>query len=124
MYTRVDGATGRSAADYRPIDPAADYFNVAPYHYSQTPNERSALWLLGSYPLGESVNLFVEGLVHHRESSTGQAPDNYFGGSVPEFPDGSLGIPANNYYNPFGVDLVGSGPQSFAPHGRAWQPPA
>jgi iron complex outermembrane recepter protein len=111
MYTRVEGATGRSAADYRPIDPAADYFNVAPYHYLQTPNERSALWLIGSYPLGGGVNLFVEGLVHHRESAHGQAPDNYFGGSVPELPDGSLGIPANNFYNPFGVDLVGSGPE-------------
>jgi len=111
LYTRVDGATGRSAADYRPFDPAADYFNVAPYHYLQTPNERSALWLIGSYPLGEGLNLFVEGIVHHRESAHGQAPDTYFGGAVPELPDGSLGIPANNYYNPFGVDLVGSGPE-------------
>ena len=69
MYTRVDGATGQTAADYRPFDRATDGFNYAPYNYSQTPNERGTLWLLGSQPLGERLNLFVEGLVHHREST-------------------------------------------------------
>ena len=104
-YTRVDGATGRTAADYRLIDPAADFFNVAPYNYSQTPNERSALWLIGSHPLGERLTLFVEGLGHHRESAQESAPDGYFGMAAPMLADGSTGIPADNHYNPFTVDL-------------------
>jgi outer membrane receptor protein involved in Fe transport len=33
-------------------------------------------------------------------------PAWYFGWAVPTLPDGTLGIPASNYYNPFGVDLV------------------
>ncbi len=111
VYTRVDGATGRTAADYRLVDRTVDYFNVAPYNYSQTPNERSAFWLIGTHPLGERLNVVMEGLVHHRESAQGGAPDAYFAGITPELPDGSFGIPATNYYNPFGVDL----PQSWPP---------
>ena len=52
-----------------------DGFNPAPFNYSQTPNERAALWLLGSRPLGESTNLFLEGFVHHRESAQQAAPE-------------------------------------------------
>ena len=110
IYTRVEGATGQTAADYRLIDPAVDFFNIAPYNYSQTPNERSALWLIGSRPLGERVNVFVEGLVHHRESAQQTAPSPYFSGPLPGLADGSGGIPADHYYNPFGVDLVRAGP--------------
>jgi len=109
-YTRVDGATGRTAADYRLIDPVVDFFNVAPFHYSQTPNERGAFWLIGSLPLSERTDLIVEGLVDHRQSTQASAPDPYFGGVAPTLADGSLGIPADSFYNPFGVDLARNGP--------------
>ena len=84
-----------------------DGFNPAPFNYSQTPNERTSLWLLGSRPLGESANLFLEGFAHHRESAPEAAPASNFGVDV---------LPADNYYNPFGVDvpLVGA----------AWSRPA
>ena len=62
FYTRVPGATGQTSADYRPYERSTDGFNPAPFNYSQTPNERAALWLLGSRPLGESTNLFLEGI--------------------------------------------------------------
>jgi len=107
-YTRVDGATGQGAADYRPFDRAVDGFNYAPFNFSQTPNERRSLWLLGSQPLGEHLNFFVEALVHQRESAQASAPEPYFAGifiAAPTLADGSSGIPADNYYNPFGVDL-------------------
>ena len=105
-YTRVDGATGQTAADYRPFDRTTDRFNHAPFNFSQTPNERRSLWLLGSQPLGEHLNLFIEGLVHHRESAQASAPEPYFSRfPAPTLADGSSGIPADNYYNPFGVDL-------------------
>ncbi len=58
----VPGATGQTSADYRPYVRATDGFNPAPFNYSQTPNERAALWLLGSRPLGDSANLFLEGI--------------------------------------------------------------
>jgi iron complex outermembrane recepter protein len=95
IYTRVAGATDQTLADYRPYERDKDGFNPAPFNYSQTPNERAAVWLLGSRPLGESANLFLEAFVHHRESAQQAAPAAHFGS----------GIPADNYYNPFGVDL-------------------
>ena len=106
FYTRVPGATGQTAADFRPYRRKRDGFNPAPFNYSQTPNERAALWLLGSRPLGESTNLFLEGFAHHRESAQQAAPAFYeLGLGAPTLADGSFGIPADNYYNPFGGDV-------------------
>ena len=99
-YTRVAGATGQTAADYRPYVRDEDGFNIAPYNYSQTPNERISLWLLGSRPLGESTTIFLEGLAHHRESAQQAAPPYHT-----LLPDGSSGATADNFYNPFRVDL-------------------
>ena len=99
-YTRVAGATGQTPADYRPYVRDEDGFNIAPYSYSQTPNERISLWLLGSRPLGESTTIFLEGLAHHRESAQQTAPPHYTC-----LPDGSSGATADNFYNPFRVDL-------------------
>jgi outer membrane receptor protein involved in Fe transport len=106
-YTRVDGATGQSAADFRPFLPGADDFNPAPYNYSQTPNERSSLWLLGSQPLGADLRFFAEGLLHHRASEQQLAPEQLLGlVYLPYLNEQVQGIPADNYYNPFGVDLL------------------
>jgi outer membrane cobalamin receptor len=103
-YTYVPGATGPTPADdYRPYDRAIDGFNPAPFNYSQTPNQRAALWLLGSRPLGESANLSLEAFAHRRESAQQAAPDFFRTGMAPPLPDGVH--PANNYYNPFGVDV-------------------
>jgi outer membrane receptor protein involved in Fe transport len=105
-YTRVPGATGQTAADYRPYVRERDGFNPAPFNYSQTPNERTSLWLLGSRPLGESATLFLEGFAQHRESAQQAAPAYYHtSAGAPTLADGSEGHPADNYYNPFGVDL-------------------
>ena len=101
-YTRVPGATGQTSADYRPYDRSTDGFNPAPFNYSQTPNERAALWLLGSRPLGESANLFLEAFAHHRESALQAAPDFFEPGYIAPPMDT---VPADNYYNPFGVDV-------------------
>jgi outer membrane receptor protein involved in Fe transport len=108
IYTPVSGTTGQSSADYRPYVRSTDGFNPAPFNYSQTPNERAALWLLGSRPLGDSANLVVEAFVHHRESAQQAAPDYVNSAlvySLSTLPDGSPAHPTDNYYNPFGVDL-------------------
>jgi iron complex outermembrane recepter protein len=92
LYTRVPGATGQTASDWRPYED--ETFNYAPYLYLQTPNERVSLWLLGKQPLSGGVELFFEGLFSRRESSQNLAPAPL-----------ESGVPANNYYNPFGVDV-------------------
>ncbi len=108
VYTRVPGATGQTSADYRPYVRERDGFNPGPFNYSQTPNERAALWLLGSRPLGESANLFLEGFAQHRESAQQAAPAFYLTDFIaPTLADESFGIPADNFYNPFGVDVPG-----------------
>ena len=106
-YTRVTGATGQTAADYRPFTRTLDGFNPAPYVYSQTPNERAALWLQGSHRFDEHTQFFLEGLLHERSSEQQVAPEAIFAWFfMPELENGWQGIPADNYYNPFGVDLL------------------
>jgi iron complex outermembrane receptor protein len=105
-YRLIDGRPGRSAADYRLFTPA-DTFNIEPYNYAQTPNERTSAWLQGSMPVGHVATAFAEGLWTLRKSSQRLAPTPYSTDVdfSPELEDGSFGIPATNYYNPFGVDL-------------------
>jgi iron complex outermembrane recepter protein len=95
VYTRVPGATGQAASDWR-ADDLSETFNYAPYTYLQTPNERGSLWLLGNQPLGGDAELFFEGLFSRRESSQSLAPAVF--GTV-------SAVPATNFYNPFGVDI-------------------
>jgi outer membrane receptor protein involved in Fe transport len=105
-YFRIPGAVGQSAAAYKPVT-LAGTFNYAPYNWLQTPNTRTSAWLQGSVHLDRETEIFVEGLWHSRTSSQQLAPtpyDSYDDGG-PILPDGSTGIPASNYYNPFGVDL-------------------
>lgn len=107
IYRLRAGAAGQSAADFSRFG-IDDTFNYEPYSYSQTPSERTSLWLQGSLPLAENTTLFVEGLGSLRKSSQRLAPSPYetsFDGA-PTLADGETGIPANNYYNPFGVDLT------------------
>jgi outer membrane cobalamin receptor len=128
-YARIPGAIGQSAAAYRvPIE--ADGFNYAPYNYSQTPNTRTSAWLQGSVRLGAETDAFIEGLWHSRTSSQQLAPTPYYSDSDggPVLPDGSTGIPAGNYYNPFGIDLpfatrrfVESNNRGYAEDVRGWR---
>ncbi|MEJ1962740.1 MAG: TonB-dependent receptor [Gammaproteobacteria bacterium] len=106
-YSLIAGARGHSAEDYRPFT-AADTFNFEPYNYSQTPNERTSAWLQGSMQFADRLTAFAEGLWSLRKSSQRLAPTPYGtdSDSAPELADGSSGIPANNYYNPFGADLA------------------
>ncbi len=107
FHTRVAGAIGRTAANYRRFT-LADAFNFAPFNYSQTPYRRSAVWLLGSGPLLAGSRFFVEGLAHRRHSSQRAAPDSFFSrfDPAPALANGRSGIPADNFYNPFGVDIT------------------
>lgn len=109
-YTRVDGSGNPPTADdFRVYDFATDFYNFAPINYLQTPSERQYFWALGGYDLSDSVSLFAEAVIHHRGSEQLLAPTPFFSGDPaagsPILEDGEAGIPADNYYNPFGVDL-------------------
>jgi iron complex outermembrane receptor protein len=105
-YLLIAGRSGRSAADYTPLSPAGT-FNFEPYNYAQTPNERASAWLQGTMPARDGVTAFAEGLWSLRRSSQRLAPTPYSTDTdfSPPLADGSFGIPATNYYNPFGIDL-------------------
>ncbi|MBC8026016.1 MAG: TonB-dependent receptor [Steroidobacteraceae bacterium] len=128
-YTRVQGATGQTAADWRSIT-AADTFNYAPYAYLQTPNERSSLWVLGRQQLTGGVEAFFEGTFRRRESSQALAPAPFMiaSNSAPRLPNGQPYVPANNFYNPFRVNLLAGtrrlvelGSRDYAQRVDAWR---
>jgi len=107
IYTHVDGTNGHAASDYR-LYTDDDAFNYAPYNFLQTPNTRSSLWVGGNQPLGDGVELVFEGLARRRESSQKLAPTPFtvVDGFAPPNAVGVAVVPADNYYNPFGVNLA------------------
>lgn len=108
FYTVVDGTRGEAAADFRPFTFPADTYNFAPINYVQTPNRRTSLWVDGRFELTRGLELFANVLVHDRESEQLLASTPYFSidaGASPMLASGGQGIPANNYYNPFGADV-------------------
>jgi iron complex outermembrane receptor protein len=130
LYTRMAGSSGLTAADYLPFERAIHGFNPAPYNYSQTPHDATSLWLLGSHSMTETASWFFEGLAHWRSSAQQAAPRALFGSDLPlQLADGTRGIPANNYYNPFGVDmrpafgrrLVEAGERRFTQDVELWR---
>ena len=110
LYTTVEGTSGQGPDDFRSFDFAQDLFNYAPYNFLQTPSQRGAVWLQARRELTEGVELFGEGLVQHGESHQQLAPSTYgsviFGAAPVSPTTGQQAIPANNYYNPFGVDIA------------------
>jgi outer membrane receptor protein involved in Fe transport len=106
LYMRIPGSAGQAASDYRPFT-RDDAYNQSQYNYSQMPNERGSVWLLGSRHFGESQRFFLEAFFHRRESSAQGTPDQYLTTSDPSptLEDGTPIIPASNFYNPFGVDV-------------------
>src|SRR5581483_9601026 len=96
--TRISGAAGTSLSDYRCYNPATDAFNYqAVGNYDQTPDERTGLFALGSYKLTDNIEAYAE-FFHNKTVSQQQVAP------VPldALADG-IYIPANAYYNPFGI---------------------
>jgi iron complex outermembrane recepter protein len=116
VYTRVHGSGNPpTAADFRTFNFNAtpehptDLYDYAPINYLQTPNKREYLWAVAGYDVNDYLSFFADALVHHRDSEQQLAPTPLNSGDpaggAPELADGSYGIPADNYYNPFGIDL-------------------
>jgi iron complex outermembrane receptor protein len=111
--TLNNGATG---ANYNPANPAsgdyhtftgADRFNFRPFNYLATPNRRVNVFGKAAYDVADNVQLTFTGSFTNRQSHNQAAPNPLFLGS-----DAGAGfyldnafIPADQRYNPFGIDL-------------------
>ena len=105
--TLKPGSTGATtASDYRCYNAATDGFNFqAVGNYNLVPNERSGFFVLGSYKLTDNVEAYVEALYHKTVTHTQVAPLPF------DLEQNNLVIPANQFYNPFGV--------AFGEHGAS-----
>jgi iron complex outermembrane receptor protein len=102
----------RYPQDFIPFT-TANRFNFAEYNLILTPSTRKSVFSQGRIELGESTTAYVRALFNRRESANQAAPEPIFLG-----PDAGTGNPyadnirisASNPFNPFGFDLISSGP--------------
>jgi len=105
---------------YNPNDPdnddfhpfaLADRFNYQPFNHLVTPNERFNLFTKGEYDISDNVRFRGLASFTNRKSQGRAAPVPLFfgvdGGSTPYMVN--FFMPANHPFNPFGIDLDGSG---------------
>jgi iron complex outermembrane recepter protein len=97
-----DGASGSNPlTDYRCFSAPADLYNYQPINLVMTPQERTSVFTSGNYDLTDDVQVYAEWLHSYVTS----------GWLIAELPfdarDDNIVIPANNYYNPFGVAFGG-----------------
>ncbi|WP_334180260.1 TonB-dependent receptor [Pseudoxanthomonas sp.] len=97
--TRIEGASGASLGDYRCYSGATDSYNYQATNLIVTPQERSNVFFLANYQIGENLNAFAE-VYHNRTTSNFAIAALPFDGRS----DG-VHIAADNFYNPFGVDF-------------------
>jgi outer membrane receptor protein involved in Fe transport len=108
------GTPGRtlSAADFREFngdifDPNNDTFNATPFLYVQTPYEKANFFFNGQMRIG-GMELSAQMRYNDRKSAQQFAPpelDSQFD-PVGFLPNGGNGIEADNYFNPFGEDVI------------------
>ena len=109
FYTRVARTSSQGSDAYRPFDPSTDLFDYAPYAYLQAPVRRTGAWVMGHHAVTDEIEWFFEGLAQRRHSQQSYKPpsyNNFANGAAPLNEDGRQVIPANNFYNPFGGDVI------------------
>lgn len=96
----------------------ADRFNFAPFNLLLTPNERANIFVSHNMQLTDDVRLYAKALYNRRESLNRAAPEPIFIGG--DAGTGGLAdtisIPANQPFNPFGIDLIAG--ENFSLLGR------
>jgi len=80
----------------------SDKYNYAAVNLLMTPQERTTLFLNGSYHLTDNVDVYLEGVHNKTQSGFQLAPD-------PLTTGGGWVISKDSVYNPFGIDFA-SGP--------------
>jgi outer membrane receptor protein involved in Fe transport len=100
---RNAGASGASVSDYHCFlnnGPASDKYNYAAVNLITTPQERSSVFVNGTYHLTDNVDAYLD--VYHNKTSSGfQLAPAPVGSLV-----SGLSVSAQSYYNPFGVDYT------------------
>ncbi|MBY5921157.1 TonB-dependent receptor domain-containing protein [Ferrimonas balearica] len=103
--------------DMRPFvggGPNNDTYNYAPVNYIQTPYQKLNVFVEGRFDLNDTTSMYTETRINKRESRQELAAVPYDTRFDPGYsgllPDGTPfnGISADNYYNPFGEDIVRS----------------
>jgi iron complex outermembrane recepter protein len=109
---------GASGANYDPNNPssgdyhtfgAADRFNFRPFNYLITPNRRINVFGKAAYDVADNVELTFTGSFTNRQSHNQAAPNPLFMGfdaGSGSFILDNMFIPADQQYNPFGIDLI------------------
>jgi len=107
-YVRlIDGRSGTSAQDFRAFDPATDGYNYTLQNYLKTPQERRALFAQARYAFSPLLALNANVLRTERRSSQQLAePVVSFSPFLLDANGNSIGIAADNVYNPFGEAMV------------------
>ena len=99
--------TPPSISDFRCYNSSTDGFNFqAVGNYDLIPNERTGVFVLGNYKLTENVEAYAELLYHKMVAHQRLAPYPF------DLFSNNIVIPANQYYNPFGVAFGDNGPSS------------
>ncbi|MCL1113506.1 TonB-dependent receptor [Shewanella basaltis] len=107
-------ATIDDMRDYVGGGPNNDTYNYAPVNYLQTPYEKLNFFIEGQFELTDTVRAYTETRINKRESRQELAAVPYDTLYDPAYsgvtPDGTEfnGVSADNYYNPFGEDVVRS----------------
>ncbi|HEY2394883.1 MAG TPA: TonB-dependent receptor plug domain-containing protein, partial [Rudaea sp.] len=99
--------TPPKAGEFRCYNSSSDGFNFqAVGNYDLIPNERTGLFVLGNYKLTDNVEAYTELLFHKMVAHTQLAPYPF------DLVSNGLVVPANQYYNPFGVTFGTNGASS------------
>ena len=86
------------ASDFRCYKSSTDGFNFQQVgNYDLIPNERTGMFALGNYKLTDNVEAYAELLYHKMVAHQRLAPLPF------DLAQDGIIIPANQYYNPFGV---------------------
>ena len=107
------GASGQNTATDYHCFTNADKYNYASVNLIMTPQERTSMFINGTYILGDHVTAYLDAY-HNKTSSGFQLAPALFGTAY-----GGM-ISNDSYYNPFGTGPTGTGtaPYSFAPGGN------
>lgn len=98
--TKNEGAAGTDIDDYRCFS-GDDFYNYQPLNLIMTPQERGSVFTAANYNVNDSVEVYAQ-LLHNYTTSGFQIAALPF-----DSRSDNIVIPANNYYNPFGIGFGG-----------------
>ncbi len=101
---RNANATGSSPSDYHCFT-NLDKYNYAAVNLDQTPQERTSIFVSGTYKLTDDVEVYLDAYHNKTDAAYNLAP---LPATTP-----SITVSKNSYYNPFGIDFGASPAYAF-----------